>query len=327
MDEKIEKALRALAGSAGGPFRTIAYAGRKGAEVDLELRLRALAGKEGLSADHLEIFVEAEQPRSASSPRPLWKTEVLGRFEAATRQGKRPKKGAVPSAEIGRGAPTRAKERLSALSASLPDLLRKVDRTLGGIPAGGANPELPSETPAPVGMNPEQEGPDPDPGTPLLLVPRLEELGSSAESVAQTVRLLVTWGVHVVVHEDGLDSRTREGRAIARAALRLGELRSVRARLEATRDIQERRAGLRVYGPVPFGFRREGSELRPIEEQLGAVRRIRELARLEQTPVTIAVTLNREKHRWKDGSLWSWRRVAQIRKNSIYDQVLAGTPE
>jgi hypothetical protein len=53
------------------------------------------------------------------------------------------------------------------------------------------------------------------------------------------------------------------------------------------------------------------------------VRRIRELTGLSQTPVTIAVTLNREKRFWKDGTRWSWRRVSHVLKNPIYDKVLS----
>ena len=77
-----------------------------------------------------------------------------------------------------------------------------------------------------------------------------------------------------------------------------------------------------MYGPVPFGFRREGNALLPIEEELSVVRRIRELSKLGRSPYEVAAILSAEKRHWKDGSLFSWRRVKRIQDNSLYDQAL-----
>ncbi len=83
-----------------------------------------------------------------------------------------------------------------------------------------------------------------------------------------------------------------------------------------------RRRELCVYGPVPFGSRREEDWLVPVEDEIDIVRRIRELARLGQEPVAIAIGLTQEKCRWRDGSMWNWRCVASVLKNPVYHTVL-----
>jgi hypothetical protein len=333
VDDKLEKAFRALAGSSAGPFHAVAY-GVEGEVPQGTLRgLRALLKKEDLDPESPQI-VEGGDRRRAALERPLFKSEILGRLEAELRKGsQKGRKGKPPPAPLeGRGAPGRARERLSALSAQLPELLGQVDRTLSGLPPP-AEPSLSDD--ALEGVRPPEEPVTEAPPAPmpqatdsrdlvfLLLVRRFEDLGSAAEAVSGALKFKIERGAHVVVHDDGLDTRTREGRALARLALRLGDLRAVRARERAIEDLDRKRHSLKVYGPVPYGFTREGEELKPMGPELAAVKRIRELYRLEQTPVTIAVTLNREKHRWKDGSLWTWRRVAQIRKNPLYDRVFS----
>lgn len=324
MDERMEKSLRALAGTAKGPFRIIAYG--LGAE-DAGERTRDLGSllHEHAPEDESLVIVENADPYTAAVDRARFKTEVLGQFEAAAANERRVKEHAGPLE--GRDAPARAREKLAALASSLPELLMTVDRKL----AGAATPAEAQDAVDPLAAAaPEPEAPvAAAPRTPrdsdswLLLVRGFEDLGSDAEAVASAAGRVFLAGAHLVIHEDGLDTRTREGRALAHYTLRLGMLKAERSRQRAVQDIARRRAGLRVYGPVPFGFTREGEELRPVPAQIDVVRRIRELARLSQTPVTIAVTLNREKHSWKDGSRWNWRRVSHILKNSIYDKVLA----
>jgi len=333
----IEQVLRALARTQSGPFRAVAYGVTKdpGNRERLEGELLELAMKEA-SDPRPAVLVDVGDPFQAAAQRPLFRRDLLGGLLAPKRSRSKDKQGPEPF--TGRGAPARARERLAEVAASLPKILGEVDRVLSGVDPGRARaaeddravPATPisPEDPVPDGEgNPQEEEPSPahDERIPLLIVRKLEDLGSDPEAVAGAIARVIAGGAHVVVHEDGLDTRTREGRAIARNTLRLGALKAERSRERALADLERRRQWLQVYGPVPFGFTKDGQELRPVQEQLEAVRRIRELAHLSQTHVTIAVTLNREKRFWKDGSRWTWRRVAQVRKNPIYNQVLAET--
>lgn len=333
MDPNTDQILRALARTQSGPFRVIAY-GVTSAPQDkerMEGELALLARTEA-SDPSPTIVVEVGDLFQAAAERHLFRRDLLGDLLAPPAVHKKEKGTSEPL--TGRGAPARARERLADVTAGLPKILGDVDRVLSGVGPGPAraagddtaasSAPLSQEAAAPpVEEDPRGDNPDPDERVPILVVRRLEDLGSDAEAVAGAVARVMAGGAHVVVHEDGLDTRTREGRALARNTLRLGGLKVDRSRERALVDLERRRESLQVYGPVPFGFTKEGQELRPVPEQLEAVRRIRELARLSQTHVTIAVTLNREKRLWKDGSRWTWRRVAQVLKNPIYNQVLA----
>ena len=328
IDSKLDAALRALARTQKGPFRVFAYTttspGQEGEGEGGKLtrELGRLARKEATDPNPV-IVVDA-------AARPAFRREILSHVEALGLGAKRGRK--KPEAVTGRGAPAKAKERLAEVSAGLPALLADVDRKLAGARAAGGegDPDLPDEEMAGVKMPPAPPAApadtsivddDADPA-PLVLVRRLLDLGPHAGIIAETIAAIVSRGGHVAAPTDDLDTRTREGKIVARALIRVGRLQTQRAKARGRARVDRQRGALKVYGPVPFGFRKKGDELIPIDKQLATVRRIRELTHLEQTPVAIAAKLNSEKRTWKDGTPWTWRRVKWIQKNSIYDQVL-----
>ena len=328
-NDRFEKSLRLLARTAEGPFQVIAYGmARKGeGEARISKDLSELARR--LASDpEPTVVVESADPFSPATARPGFRQQVLPLIGSGPK-GKG--KGSDPATALtGRGAPARARERLVDITANLPRILDDVDRILAGsertpVPPAGENAQDPQ--PSGEGVSPDSSNPPPEPvpkeRIPLFIARSFEDLGADAEAVAQAISLLVDRGAHVVIPDEHLDTRTREGRLVARCSLRLGAIKAERARERALAEFSRRRDKFRVYGPIPFGFRREGQELLPLQDQIGAVRRARELAGLGQTPVTIAATLNHEQRPWKDGSRWTWRRVAQVLKNPIYERVLA----
>src|SRR6185436_6465195 len=143
--------------------------------------------------------------------------------------------------------------------------------------------------------------------------------------IAAAVEAVVARGGHLEVILEALDTRTREGRAMAAVAMRLGDIKAARARERSLIELDRRRDQLRVYGPVPFGFARQGQGLVPVAEQMETVARLRELARRGLSLFESALMLHREGRLWKDGTAWTGKRVGQILRNPLYDRHLRGT--
>jgi hypothetical protein len=133
-------------------------------------------------------------------------------------------------------------------------------------------------------------------------------------------------GGHLEILLEGIDTRTREGRAQAALTMRLGEIKSARARERSLIELNRRRDELRVYGPVPFGFVRRGEGLIPLADQMATVSRLRELANRGLSLFESAIVLNQERRLWKDGTPWTGKRVGQVLRNPLYDRHVRGTP-
>jgi hypothetical protein len=73
-----------------------------------------------------------------------------------------------------------------------------------------------------------------------------------------------------------------------------------------------------VYGEVPFGFKRIGDRLEPLERELAGVRRIYGLRRDGLTLRAIAETLNRDRIKTKKGKRWAAEQVRYVLNNELY---------
>jgi site-specific DNA recombinase len=87
--------------------------------------------------------------------------------------------------------------------------------------------------------------------------------------------------------------------------------------------LKYKRNHLKVYGEVPFGFKRIGDRLEPLERELGGVRRIYGLRRDGLTLRAIADTLNRDRIRTKKGKRWAAEQVRYILLNELYKPFLS----
>jgi hypothetical protein len=194
----------------------------------------------------------------------------------------------------------------------LRELATEFDRFLEDGDAGPA--------PAHVGASPAAR-PVPK-AAPLVLVGRLEDLGSDAEGIGSAVEAILVRGAHFLLPSEALDTRTREGRGRTALAIRLGGIKAGIARQRSLKELGRRRHGLEVYGPVPFGFERQGKRLVPVGSQMESVARIRELANRGMAPFEIALVLNGERRLWKDGTFWTGRRIDLVLRNPIHARSL-----
>ena len=304
MKRRWDEALRSLARKSQGPFRVLAYGvtGDSRDEAALVADLENLARQESPDPER-PIIAEVADPFTGAIHRPQFKDRVLSWIPSGDRSST-----AAPP------APAQDRRRLEAVASELAGFL---DALGDGVTVRPHLRLLPGAAP---------KRPDPD-RIPVILVRQFEDLGCDAEGIAAAMEAIVTRGGHLRIVAEEIDTRTREGRAMASVALRVGGIKANRARERSLRDFHVRREGLRVYGPVPFGFTRLGQELVPVFEQMQSVARARELSRRGCSLLEPALTLNRERRAWKDGTDWTWKRVRQVLHNPIYDRSLQGAGE
>jgi hypothetical protein len=307
MKKRWDEALRSLARRSHGPFRALAYGVTAVPEREAELaaELGTILDREGFT-DGPGVLVEVADPFVGAAQRPLFKSRLLPLIKGA--------RGAdAPSA---RPEPSAAEDRreLESIAAGLAGFLDELAHPDAG--AGAGFRLLPEQAPPAAARDREPAS--------LVIVRRFEDLGADAEGIAAAIEAVLVRGGHLYIVAESLDTRTREGRAAAGLAIRLGGIKAARARERSLEDLRRRREGLQVYGPVPFGFTRRGQGLEPVPEQMETVARARELARRGASLLETALALNREQRSWKDGTPWTWRRVRQVLQNSIYDRSLRG---
>ena len=327
ISESLESKFRSISRTRRGPFRVMAYAlpQTEMADADLEKTLRDGILKD-IPVDSLRIVIDTGTPGRSALERDAFKTDVLSGIHPPQHPNGTGSDKQDRVLEIKKEEGIRI--RLRQAVAGLPDLLEEVDRTLGkadGTTEGKAS-ETSLEAPSAEETHvvPEATAQESKPlelPAPLIYFSSFEDLGIDAERISQVLGVLIGQECHVVVSKDGLDTRTREGRVVARAALRLGAIRSTSARELSKLEFKNRRENLRVYGPIPYGFKRVGKELEPVDEEVSLVKRMRDLAFHGRKPADILTTLNRERQAWKDGTPWTWRRVSQVLKNPIYEKL------
>jgi DNA invertase Pin-like site-specific DNA recombinase len=95
---------------------------------------------------------------------------------------------------------------------------------------------------------------------------------------------------------DGFDSADGSDAALFEGAMQgvFGELARKAIGRATSKALQARKSAGRVYGPIPFGQRRDGDLLVPAPQELATLARMRELAAIDPSPTAIARALNRE---------------------------------
>jgi len=292
--------LRSLARRAQRPFQVLAYGVTATSEEEpiRKSELAALLREEGFCGES-EIALELDVSGAGAATRPSFQVRVLGWIESPPR----------PASEL---RPAQAGIPVDEARRRLRELATEFDRFLDDGDAGPA----PQGVGAATATRPRPEA------APLVLVGRLDDLGSDAEGIGSALEAILVRGAHLLLPSEALDTRTREGRGRTALAIRLGGLKAGIARQRSLRELGRRRHGLEVYGPVPFGFERQGKRLVPVGAQMESVARIRELANRGVAPFEIALVLNGERRPWKDGTFWTGRRVDLVLRNPIHDRLL-----
>lgn len=304
MKKSWDAALRSLARRTSGPFRALAYGVTATAAGVPTLReeLVRLLREQGLSPES-ERVADCADPASGAWSRPVFHSGVLDWIVGSRSSDPI----ATPSKAMAGGAEARL--RLRSVAAELGRFLDSLapDPDLAATPISAPEP-----LPEPVPPAAPKE-------TPLVVVRRFEDLGSDAEAIGAAVEAIVCRGAHLLLAMEDLDTRVREGRAAAALVLRLGAIKAAQSRERSLQELGRRRHGLEVYGPVPFGFAREGRKLVPVPSQLETVTKVKDWTARGLSLFDVALGLNREGRAWKDGTTWTPRRVQRILQNPIYD--------
>jgi DNA invertase Pin-like site-specific DNA recombinase len=116
-----------------------------------------------------------------------------------------------------------------------------------------------------------------------------------------------------------VDSRSAAGRFMLTVLAAAAEMERNRIG-ERTRDALRLKKGRReVYGPVPYGFTREGVKLLISEPEQEVIAQMRSLRGAGASFHSIADALNRQRIRPKRGRLWYASSVRSVLLNEIHD--------
>lgn len=298
MKKRWDEALRSLARRTPGPYRALGY-GVIGTPEEVPER------SDEIRRDLISLgfppasrtVVDVASLGSGASDRPRFRAEVLEWIE----RSEVPVSDPAPVQETALAA----RHQLRALSAELAQFLAAQGSESSGL-------DRPAVQAPPAPGRAEERA--------IVVVGRFEDLGADAEAIGAAMKDILRRGAHLLLPLEGIDTRTKEGRGKAEVVLRLSDLKASAARERSLRELKERRSGLEVYGPVPFGFERLGRKLVPVPRSLEAVARARELALRGLSRFEIALALNREERTWKDGTPWTSRRIELVLRNPIYDR-------
>lgn len=155
----------------------------------------------------------------------------------------------------------------------------------------------------------------------LVVFERLDDLGPTTSCIAETIAMIHVAGVHVLILDPVIDTRTDVGRKTITVILRLSRAernaKGVATKKVHRKKMRERRA----YGGIPFGFKSVDGRLVDDPEEMKVVTRIRTMA-LEQKllPDAIAAALNRDGLGFR-GRSWRKTNVEALIGRDVYEEV------
>lgn len=160
-----------------------------------------------------------------------------------------------------------------------------------------------------------------------LIVYSLSRLSRSIQHTLEVAERLERAGADLISLSERIDTTTAAGRMVFRVLASMAAFERERLS-ERTRDaLAYRREAGRVYGPVPFGYRRDGDRLAPVPEDLRTVRRIRSERMAGRSYRGIARRLNAEGIPSPRGKTWSGPGVKIITENVIYEGMEDAIPQ
>ena len=155
----------------------------------------------------------------------------------------------------------------------------------------------------------------------VLVIARLDRFTRTIRLHQQLLQLFSEHKIRFVSLEEGLDSKTKNGKKVLEAIgiMALWDAKSIPDR---TRDMIERKRerGERV-GHAPFGYTYQKKRLTPIAKELNIAAIIREKRELENLSYhKIAKFLNSQRLRAKRGGRWYAETIKCSRENPLYDR-------
>jgi site-specific DNA recombinase len=145
-----------------------------------------------------------------------------------------------------------------------------------------------------------------------VVVARLDRLGRDAAETLSCLRRFATGSVGLVSVADRIDLGTPQGRAMAQMSAVFAELERALIAQRTADALSELRARGQVYGPVPYGFRRDGEQLVKDETEQRALLKISRLRKTGHSYGRIASSLNRSGVPAKRGGVWHAMSVRSV---------------
>jgi len=156
-----------------------------------------------------------------------------------------------------------------------------------------------------------------------VIVAKLDRLTRSVRDLGELLDIFQRKGVALISVAESLDTSSAAGRLVLNVMMSVSQWER-EAIAERTRDaLRYKKAGLRIYSPVPFGFQREGDALVAHETELVIVRGIFEEHRAGNSMERIARQLNARKVRTKRGKRWYASTISHLLRNDLYASHLA----
>ena len=151
-----------------------------------------------------------------------------------------------------------------------------------------------------------------NPDVDTVVVARLDRLGRDAAETLSCLRRFATGSVGLVSIADRIDLGTPQGRAMAQMSAVFAELERALIAHRTSDALAELRSRGRVYGPVPFGFRRDGERLIAHDGEQSVLVRITCLRKKGKSYDAIAGSLNGSGIPAKRGGRWHAMSVRSV---------------
>jgi site-specific DNA recombinase len=145
-----------------------------------------------------------------------------------------------------------------------------------------------------------------------VVVARLDRLGRDASETLSCLRQFARGSVGLVSLADRIDLGTPQGRAMAQMSAVFAELERALIAQRTSDALAELRSVGRVYGPIPFGYERDGVRLLEDRDEQRVLSRIRRLRTCGLSYARIARSLNRSGIAAKRGGSWHAMSVRSV---------------
>lgn len=165
-----------------------------------------------------------------------------------------------------------------------------------------------------------------NPEVEAVVITRLDRLGRDAAENLTCLRRFANGKVGLVSLADRLDLGTPQGRAMAGVASVFSELERELIGQRTAEALARLRDDGRIYGPVPYGFDREGDLLVKNEAEDRVIRQIIEMRGSGLSYHVVADWLNTEAISAKRGGPWSPMAVRSVCLTTARLSRLSGGP-
>lgn len=162
----------------------------------------------------------------------------------------------------------------------------------------------------------------------VIITPAMDRLTRRVRDWLHLLDLVQKRGAAIVTIREGFDLTTAVGRAAAQILAAVSELERGLVSERTKAVIAYKKQALEVWGPVPFGLRRQkgGKALIPDGRTLPLVREILGRRQQGESFGAIAADLNRRKVRTPEGRLhWHRETVRRVTLNAdVYERAFSG---